>query len=62
MISLDEPVVVGTSLGKQMHVLATELYPICRSITGNGVRQTLGHPQTENPARNLRGSIRDEDL
>jgi aminopeptidase-like protein len=42
MISLDEPVVVGTSLGKQMHMLATELYPICRSITGNGVRQTLG--------------------
>ncbi|HMG93597.1 MAG TPA: DUF4910 domain-containing protein [Chryseolinea sp.] len=41
MISLDEPVVVGMSLGKQMHMLATELYPICRSITGNGVRQTL---------------------
>ncbi len=41
MISLDEPVVAGTSLGKDMHLLATELYPICRSITGNGVRQTL---------------------
>jgi aminopeptidase-like protein len=41
MISLDEPVTVGSSLGKQMHMLATELYPICRSITGNGVRQTL---------------------
>jgi aminopeptidase-like protein len=24
-----------------MHDLATELYPICRSITGNGVRKTL---------------------
>lgn len=24
-----------------MHQLITELYPICRSITGNGVRQTL---------------------
>jgi aminopeptidase-like protein len=42
MISLDEPVLVGTSLGKQIHRLATELFPICRSITGNGVRQTLG--------------------
>jgi aminopeptidase-like protein len=41
MISLDEPVVVGMPLGKQMHRLASELYPICRSITGNGVRQTL---------------------
>src|SRR4051794_31659137 len=27
--------------GKQMHALATELYPICRSATGAGVRQTL---------------------
>ncbi len=28
-------------LGLHMHELITELYPICRSITGNGVRQTL---------------------
>ena len=41
MISLEEPVIVGMSLGKQMHALASRLYPICRSITGNGVRQTL---------------------
>ena len=27
--------------GKEMHRLITELYPICRSITGNGVRETL---------------------
>jgi aminopeptidase-like protein len=27
--------------GVDMHALVTELYPICRSITGNGVRQTL---------------------
>jgi aminopeptidase-like protein len=27
--------------GAAMHALVTELYPICRSITGNGVRQTL---------------------
>src|SRR5437899_2150084 len=29
------------ALGRQMHALIEELYPICRSITGNGVRQTL---------------------
>jgi aminopeptidase-like protein len=34
--------VVGRALdGVGMHALAEELYPICRSITGNGVRQTL---------------------
>jgi len=27
--------------GEAMHGLMTELYPICRSITGEGVRQTL---------------------
>jgi aminopeptidase-like protein len=27
--------------GKQMYQLVSELYPICRSITGNGVRDTL---------------------
>lgn len=34
--------VIGRLLdGVGMHALAEELYPICRSITGNGVRQTL---------------------
>lgn len=28
-------------VGVEMHALVRELYPICRSITGNGVRQTL---------------------
>lgn len=28
-------------VGAEMHDLIAELYPICRSITGNGVRQTL---------------------
>jgi aminopeptidase-like protein len=31
-----------TSAGEQMYGLVAELYPICRSITGDGVRQTLG--------------------
>jgi aminopeptidase-like protein len=29
------------SVGAEMHALAAELYPICRSITGDGVRETL---------------------
>ena len=28
--------------GERMHALIAELYPICRSITGDGVRATLG--------------------
>src|SRR3990172_2952162 len=27
-------------IGKEMHHLMTELFPICRSITGDGVRKT----------------------
>ena len=30
------------SLAAQMHQLASRVFPICRSITGNGVRETLG--------------------
>ena len=30
-----------SDIGKRMHDLIRELYPICRSITGNGVRETL---------------------
>lgn len=29
------------SAGREIHAFATEAYPICRSITGDGVRQTL---------------------
>jgi aminopeptidase-like protein len=32
---------VGISLGLRMHQLMTELFSVCRSITGNGVRETL---------------------
>jgi aminopeptidase-like protein len=31
----------GTGLGERLHALVGELYPICRSITGDGVRETL---------------------
>lgn len=29
--------------GSEMHAFAAELFPICRSITGDGVRRTLSH-------------------
>lgn len=31
----------ATGAGERMHALATDLFPICRSITGDGVRATL---------------------
>lgn len=37
------------SCGKEMHALCTNLFPICRSLTGNGVRQTLGVLQQHIP-------------
>ncbi len=36
-------------LGLAMHKRLTSLYPICRSITGDGVRQTLAELQTTLP-------------
>mgnify|MGYP001367106331 CR=1 FL=1 len=36
-------------LGQQMLDFAKLLFPICRSITGDGVRQTLGHIQSHVP-------------
>src|SRR4051794_39376482 len=41
---VDNSSITRTSeLGRQMHALAADLYPICRSVTGPGVRQTLAH-------------------
>jgi len=31
----------SSEIGEQMHQFAKELYPICRSITGDGIRKTL---------------------
>lgn len=36
----DQNVIAGL-VGREMHALASQLYPICRSITGDGLRQTL---------------------
>jgi aminopeptidase-like protein len=38
-----------TEIGRKLHRFATELYPICRSITGEGLRQTLGAVQKRIP-------------
>jgi aminopeptidase-like protein len=35
---LDDP-----DIGERIFALAAEIFPICRSITGDGVRRTLGH-------------------
>lgn len=39
----------GQEIGQAMHARLTSLYPICRSITGDGVRQTLAELQTTLP-------------
>jgi aminopeptidase-like protein len=47
-----DPLLLGgdaTAAGKAMHRLAADLYPICRSITGNGVRETLRRLQAHIP-------------
>jgi len=36
-------------LGRAMHDFIARLFPICRSITGNGVRETLAHVGKEIP-------------
>jgi aminopeptidase-like protein len=36
-------------IGLQLHAFAAELYPICRSITGDGVRRTLAKIQQRIP-------------
>ncbi len=38
-------------VGRGMHALATELFPFCRSITGEGVRQTLRRLQSDLPLK-----------
>ena len=40
--TFDEVAPVSDADGKALMALIEELFPICRSITGNGVRQTLG--------------------
>ena len=39
----------ATEIGAEMHAFAAELYPICRSITGDGIRETLRRIQRRIP-------------
>lgn len=41
MSDINAPTPITADRGARMHSFATELYPICRSITGDGVRETL---------------------
>jgi aminopeptidase-like protein len=38
-----------TEIGRELHRFAAELYPICRSITGDGIRRTLALIQNRIP-------------
>lgn len=44
-----EEAIVDRSVGEGMHALIAELYPIARSITGDGVRETLRRLQKRIP-------------
>jgi len=37
------------TLGQELHCFAADLYPICRSITGDGIRETLRRIKTRIP-------------
>jgi len=39
----------STKIGRQLHDFAADLYPICRSITGDGIRRTLAMIQSRIP-------------
>ena len=41
--SLDQVSSTTPASAKQIYALAAEIFPICRSITGDGVRETLDH-------------------
>jgi len=36
-------------MGQELHRFAAELYPVCRSITGDGIRRTLSLIQARIP-------------
>jgi len=44
---------MATEVGQQMYGWLKDLFPICRSITGNGVRQTLSYIQNLLPTLTL---------
>lgn len=42
---------MDNGVGQEMYRFAADLFPICRSITGDGVRETLRHMQQEVPLK-----------
>ena len=63
--TIDVPDDQRLDVGSAMHEMAAELFPICRSITGEGVRETLGAERhvpivtAENPLRHPRFRLDD---
>lgn len=49
MKSWDPKAVLSDSIGEEMYRLIAELYPICRSITGQGIRETFKRIQPHIP-------------
>ncbi|HMG20989.1 MAG TPA: DUF4910 domain-containing protein [Kofleriaceae bacterium] len=47
----------GDGDGARMYALVEELYPICRSITGDGVRDTLARIERQLPAPMIRTEV-----
>ena len=42
MFNLPADKVASDAIGEQIYATAAEIFPICRSLTGAGVRETLG--------------------
>jgi aminopeptidase-like protein len=43
----------ATTIGNELHGFAADLFPICRSITGDGIRETLGLIQKQIPLQTV---------